>query len=213
MASYLTIEGCASAEIEEKKSRFIAQIAHVETEEAALEFLSAIKAEHRMARHNVYAYILRGSGASDRIRYSDDGEPQKTAGLPTLQVLQHAELTDVIAVVTRYFGGTLLGTGGLVRAYTQATQAAIEAAIEAAILVTISRCIDISLTIPYQLYDQMVRIAADEQAKTISTTYTDTVHLVLRMLEGTQEPLLKKVRELCHGNEQIELSEVFDAAF
>lgn len=209
MASYLTIEGCASAEIEEKKSRFIAQIAHVETEEAALEFLSAIKAEHRMARHNVYAYILRGSGASDRIRYSDDGEPQKTAGLPTLQVLQHAELTDVIAVVTRYFGGTLLGTGGLVRAYTQATQAAIEAAI----LVTISRCIDISLTIPYQLYDQMVRIAADEQAKTISTIYTDTVHLVLRMLEGTQEPLLKKVRELCHGNEQIELSEVFDAAF
>lgn len=209
MASYLTIEGCASAEIEEKKSRFIAQIAHVETEEAALEFLSTIKAEHRMARHNVYAYILRGSGASDRIRYSDDGEPQKTAGLPTLQVLQHAELTDVIAVVTRYFGGTLLGTGGLVRAYTQATQAAIEAAT----LVTISRCIDISLTIPYQLYDQMVRIAADEQAKTISTTYTDTVHLVLRMLEGTQEPLLKKVRELCHGNEQIELSEVFDAAF
>lgn len=209
MASYLTIEGCASAEIEEKKSRFIAQIAHVETEETALEFLSTIKAEHRMARHNVYAYILRGSGASDRIRYSDDGEPQKTAGLPTLQVLQHAELTDVIAVVTRYFGGTLLGTGGLVRAYTQATQAAIEAAT----LVTISRCIDISLTIPYQLYDQMVRIAADEQAKTISTTYTDTVHLVLRMLEGTQEPLLKKVRELCHGNEQIELSEVFDAAF
>lgn len=209
MASYLTIEGCASAEIEEKKSRFIAQIAHVETEETALEFLSVIKAEHRMARHNVYAYILRGSGASDRIRYSDDGEPQKTAGLPTLQVLQHAELTDVIAVVTRYFGGTLLGTGGLVRAYTQATQAAIEAAT----LVTISRCIDISLTIPYQLYDQMVRIAADEQAKTITTTYTDTVHLVLRMLEGTQEPLLKKVRELCHGNEQIELSEVFDAAF
>lgn len=209
MASYLTIEGCASAEIEEKKSRFIAQIAHVETEEAALEFLSTIKAEHRMARHNVYAYILRGSGASDRIRYSDDGEPQKTAGLPTLQVLQHAELTDVIAVVTRYFGGTLLGTGGLVRTYTQATQAAIEAAT----LVTISRCIDISLTIPYQLYDQMVRIAADEQAKTISTTYTDTVHLVLRILEGTQEPLLKKVRELCHGNEQIELSEVFDAAF
>lgn len=209
MASYLTIEGYASAEIEEKKSRFIAQIAHVETEETALEFLSAIKAEHRMARHNVYAYILRGSGASDHIRYSDDGEPQKTAGLPTLQVLQHAELTDVIAVVTRYFGGTLLGTGGLVRAYTQATQAAIEAAT----LVTISRCIDISLTIPYQLYDQMVRIAADEQAKTITTTYTDTVHLVLRMLEGTQEPLLKKVRELCHGNEQIELSEVFDAAF
>ena len=116
MSSYTTIEGRAVAEIEEKKSRFIASLAHVETEEEALAFLEEIRAANRMARHNVYAYILRqgGAGAAGRGRYSDDGEPQKTAGLPTLEVLQHAGLTDVVCVVTRYFGGVLLGTGGLV---------------------------------------------------------------------------------------------------
>lgn len=120
MNSYLTIQDRATAEIEEKKSRFIAQLCHVETEEEALTFLEEIRVEHRMARHNVYAYIIHGEGASERVRYSDDGEPQKTAGLPTLEALKHAGLSDVIVVVTRYFGGTLLGTGGLVRAYTQA---------------------------------------------------------------------------------------------
>lgn len=112
MSSYTTIEGRAVAEIEEKKSRFIASLAHVETEEEALAFLEEIRAANRMARHNVYAYILRqgGAGAAGRVRYSDDGEPQKTAGLPTLEVLQHAGLTDVVCVVTRYFGGVLLGT-------------------------------------------------------------------------------------------------------
>ena len=84
MSEYATISGRSIAEIEEKKSRFIAHLAHVESEEEALSFLEEIKTEHRMARHNVYAYILRGEGASERIRYSDDGEPQKTAGLPTL---------------------------------------------------------------------------------------------------------------------------------
>ena len=109
MSSYTTIEGRAVAEIEEKKSRFIASLAHVETEEEALAFLEEIRAANRMARHNVYAYILRqgGAGAAGRVRYSDDGEPQKTAGLPTLEVLQHAGLTDVVCVVTRYFGGVL----------------------------------------------------------------------------------------------------------
>ena len=141
MTSYTTIAGRATAEIEEKKSRFIASLAHVETEDEALAFLEEIRAANRMARHNVYAYVLRegGAGAQGRVRYSDDGEPQKTAGLPTLEVIQHAGLTDVIAVVTRYFGGVLLGTGGLVRAYTQATQAGIEAAE----LVVVSRCVDI----------------------------------------------------------------------
>ena len=144
MSEYATISGRSIAEIEEKKSRFIAHLAHVESEEEALSFLEEIRTEHRMARHNVYAYILRGEGASERIRYSDDGEPQKTAGLPTLQTLQHAGLTDIACVVTRYFGGTLLGTGGLVRAYTQATQSAIAKSER----VTVSVCIDITLRIP-----------------------------------------------------------------
>lgn len=209
MSEYATIAGRCVAEIEEKKSRFIAHLAHVESEDEALAFLEEIRAEHRMARHNVYAYILRGEGASERIRYSDDGEPQKTAGLPTLQTLQHAGLTDIACVVTRYFGGTLLGTGGLVRAYTQATQAAVSESKR----VTVSVCIDITLRIAYPLYDQMVRIAADCSAKTLDTQYADTVTLMLRMLEGTQEPFLAKVTELCHGQEDITISKPLNAVF
>ena len=207
MSEYATIAGRCVAEIEEKKSRFIAHLAHVESEDEALAFLEEIRAEHRMARHNVYAYILRGEGASERIRYSDDGEPQKTAGLPTLQTLQHAGLTDIACVVTRYFGGTLLGTGGLVRAYTQATQAAISESKR----VTVSVCIDITLRIAYPLYDQMVRISADCSAKTLDTQYADTVTLTLRMLEGTQEPFLAKVTELCNRQEDLTISKPLNA--
>lgn len=209
MSAYVTIEGMATAEIEEKKSRFIAQLAHVETEEEALVFLDEIRTKHRMARHNVYAYVLRGEGASQRIRYSDDGEPQKTAGMPVLQTIQHAGLTDAIVVVTRYFGGTLLGTGGLVRAYTQSTQAGIEAAK----LVTVSRCVDIRLSVPYPQYEQVVRIAADVGAKTLDVVYTDKVDVSLRMLDGTQEPFLLKMTELFRGQEQLEVSEPLDAVF
>lgn len=209
MSEYATISGRSIAEIEEKKSRFIAHLAHVESEEEALSFLEEIRTEHRMARHNVYAYILRGEGASERIRYSDDGEPQKTAGLPTLQTLQHAGLTDIACVVTRYFGGTLLGTGGLVRAYTQATQSAIAKSER----VTVSVCIDITLRIAYPLYDQMVRIAAECNAKTLDTQYADTVTLTLRMLDGTQESFLTKVAELCHGQEDIDISKPLNAIF
>ena len=209
MPEYATIAGRCGAEIEEKKSRFIAHLAHIESEDEALAFLEEIRAEHRMARHNVYAYIVRGEGASERIRYSDDGEPQKTAGLPTLQTLQHAGLTDIACVVTRYFGGTLLGTGGLVRAYTQATQAAISESKR----VTVSVCVDITLRIAYPLYDQMVRIAADYSAKTLDTQYADAVTLTLRMLEGTQEPFLAKVTELCHGQEDITISKPLNAVF
>lgn len=208
MSSYLTIEGRSVAEIEEKKSRFIASLAHVETEDEALAFLNEIRSENRMARHNVYAYILRGSGV-ERMRYSDDGEPQKTAGLPTLQALQHAGLTDVACVVTRYFGGTLLGTGGLVRAYTQATQAAIQAAQ----VVSISRCVDLTVQVAYPLYDQLMHLSAACQAKTLDTRYAEDVTVTFRLLDGTQTPFLTKIDELCRGKGRIEASEPFDAAF
>ena len=211
MTSYTILAGGATAEIEEKKSRFIASLAHVETEDEALAFLEEIRAANRMARHNVYAYVLRegGAGVQGRVRYSDDGEPQKTAGLPTLEVIQHAGLTDVITVVTRYFGGVLLGTGGLVRAYTQATQAGIEAAE----LVVVSRCVDIEVRAAYGKYDQLVRIASDCGAKVLDTVYDDAVTLRLRMLDGTQEPLLLKITELERGQERVRVSEPLEAAF
>ena len=118
MEDYRTVRGTAIGEYEEKKSRFIAQLSFADSEEKAVAFLEQVRAANRTARHNVYAYRLR---EGNRERYSDDGEPAKTAGTPALEVLQHSGLTDLIVVVTRYFGGVLLGTGGLVRAYTTAT--------------------------------------------------------------------------------------------
>ena len=205
MAAYRTIAAPAQAEIVEKKSRFIGQIAPVVTEEEALAFINGVKAEHRMARHNVYAYVLRGG----RIRYTDDGEPAKTAGMPTLEAIQHAGLEDVAVVVTRYFGGVLLGTGGLVRAYTDATKAAIEAAD----VVTVSVCVDIILEVPYGLYEQVCRIAEACQAKLQESDFAENVLLTFRMLDGTQAPFLEKLTELTRGQTEIMVAEPYDAAF
>ncbi|MDO5449109.1 MAG: YigZ family protein [Clostridia bacterium] len=122
--SYLTIEKEASDEFTEKRSRFIGYIKPVSTEAEALEFIEGIKKKHWDAKHNVYAYALK-SGAS---RFSDDGEPQGTAGMPVLDVLQKSNVVDCVIVVTRYFGGILLGGGGLVRAYSHAASIAVAAA-------------------------------------------------------------------------------------
>ena len=205
MAAYKTIAALAEAEIVEKKSRFIGQIAPVATEEEALAFIAEVKATHRMARHNVYAYVLRGG----RVRYTDDGEPAKTAGMPTLEAIQHAGLEDVAVVVTRYFGGILLGTGGLVRAYTDATKAAIEAAD----VVTVSVCVDIILEVPYSLYEQLCRIAEAAGAKLAESDFAENVLLTFRMLDGTQPPFLEKLTELTRGQSEIIVTAPFDAAF
>lgn len=205
-ASYTTIRDRARAEIVEKKSRFIASAAHVETEEEALAFIDEIKTENRMARHNVYAYVLREGG---RVRYTDDGEPQKTAGLPTLEVITHAGLTDIVVVTTRYFGGILLGTGGLVRAYTEAAQASIAAAET----VMVSRCIDIRLTVPYTLYEQVLHNAGSCEAKVQQTDFADEVSLSFRMLEGTEDGFVEKLTELTRGQVPIVISDPFDAVF
>ena len=115
MDSYSTVYTAGTGEIVEKKSRFIAQIFPVSSEEEAFSYLEAVKKEYWDARHHCWAYIIERNPGSERM--SDDGEPAGTAGKPILEVLRGKGLTDVFAVVTRYFGGTLLGTGGLVRAY------------------------------------------------------------------------------------------------
>ena len=197
MSSYTTIEGRAVAEIEEKKSRFIASLAHVETEEEALAFLEEIRAANRMARHNVYAYILRqgGAGTAGRVRYSDDGEPQKTAGLPTLEVLQHAGLTDVACVVTRYFGGVLLGTGGLLRAYTAA---AADALADAGISVV--RCwLACEVSMPYALYEPVRAAVAALGGVVQETQYAAAVTLCALLPEEAGEAFAAQVRDLTAG--------------
>ena len=198
MASYCTTQGRARAEIVEKKSRFIATVQHVETEEEALAFLDEIRSEHRMARHNVYAYVLRENG---RVRYSDDGEPQKTAGMPTLEAIQHAGLTDVAVVVTRYFGGILLGTGGLVRAYTTATQRAIEAAREAGLVVEKTLVVGVEVGVPYAMFDRVRDLAERSGAHVASCDYAADVTLSLVFRAGEETPFVDAMRELMDGQD------------
>ena len=121
---YKTIAHDAHAELVEKKSRFIAAVRPVTTEEQALEFIAAMRSKYYDASHNVYAYII---GVNNIMRYSDDGEPSGTAGIPALEVLKKEELIDVAVVVTRYFGGTMLGAGGLIRAYGSSAKLGIDA--------------------------------------------------------------------------------------
>ena len=123
---YLTISSPASAEIEVRRSRFVCDVAPATSEEAARTFIERVRARSRDARHHCTAYVLGPDGAT--LRSNDDGEPSGTAGAPMLEVLRGRGLTDVAAVVTRWFGGTLLGTGGLIRAYGDAVSAALEQA-------------------------------------------------------------------------------------
>lgn len=142
MPDYQTIRGISTFEYEEKRSRFIASAAFADTEEAALAHLNRIKAANRTARHNVYAYVLREDG---RTRYSDDGEPAKTAGTPVLEAIGHAGLSDVIVVVTRYFGGILLGTG---RAGAGPTPRRHPGALQQAEIVSMRLVTDCAVTVP-----------------------------------------------------------------
>ena len=193
MNSYTTIDGRTVAEIEEKKSRFIASLAHVETEEEALAFLDEIRVANRMARHNVYAYVLRegGAGAAGRVRYSDDGEPQKTAGMPTLEALQHAGLTDVICVVTRYFGGVLLGTGGLVRAYTKA---AADAAAKITKAVMTPGTV-FSAECDYSSAERLAKLIADAGGSVENTVYTENVRYEFFISDTEKQKFTDKLKE------------------
>lgn len=206
MEAYKTIQGTAQARIEEKKSEFIAHAAFADTEEKALAFLNGIRAKHRTANHNVYAYILR-DGA--RMRYSDDGEPAKTSGLPTLEAIRHAGLVDCIVVTTRYFGGTLLGTGGLVRAYTAAANAVLAAAKQ----VTVQVCVRGVLRVEYPLYELAQRLLADAGARLEEVQFADRVTLPFVMLAGGETQLLPKLQELCRGSADIMFSKPYFAPF
>ena len=123
--SYLVPAGYGEGLYEDRRSKFIGEIFPVETPEEAIARIGEVKAKYRDARHHCYAYIIR---EGNYMRYSDDGEPQGTAGMPMLDVLRRENITNVCCVVTRYFGGVLLGTGGLVRAYTKSAQLGLEAA-------------------------------------------------------------------------------------
>lgn len=198
MSDYQTIRGTATFTYEEKRSRFIATAAFADTEEKALKILEAVRAANRTARHNVYAYVLQNG----RMRYSDDGEPAKTAGTPVLECITHAGVSDVIVVVTRYFGGILLGTGGLVRAYT----AAASGALQQAELVSMRLVVDCSLRVPYALFEQAQRTVTEAGAKLEEPVFSDAVQLSWRMPAGQEGMLCQALAELTRGAAQVQVS-------
>ena len=191
MPDYRTIRGTACYTYEEKRSRFIGTVSFADTEEAALGFLNRVRAANRTARHNVYAYVLQ----SGRVRYSDDGEPAKTAGTPVLEAIQHAGVSDVVLVVTRYFGGILLGTGGLVRAYT----AAASGALAAAELVQMRSVVDCALAVPYAQYEPVRRLIEQAGARLEEPEFADRVTLRWRQPAGEEGALCAALDEALRG--------------
>lgn len=166
--NYLTVAKAAVDEFTEKRSRFIGAIQPVSTEEEAQAFIKAKQKEFWDAKHNVYAYVLEGGNLC---RFSDDGEPQGTAGIPVLDVLRKEGLTDCVVVVTRYFGGILLGAGGLVRAYSHGAKIAVDAGG----VVEMRRCLLGEITCDYSQYGWIPAFLAEEGATVTDTRFGEAV--------------------------------------
>ncbi len=174
MAEYKTIKTENSDEFIVKKSRFIGYVRPVKTQQEALDFISEIKTKHWDATHNVYAYVLREGGVR---RFSDDGEPQGTAGIPSLDVLLKEEVTDCCVVVTRYFGGIMLGAGGLVRAYSHGAKIALDAGG----IITMSLCKIVKVKTDYNFYGRLVPLICEEGGIVEDTQFTDNVEVTFRI--------------------------------
>lgn len=168
MQTYITVKGSISAEFIEKRSRFIGYIRHVSSEKEATDFIAEIRQKHWDATHNVYAYVLRENQIK---RYSDDNEPQGTAGIPVLDVLQKNNVTDVVVVVTRYFGGVLLGAGGLVRAYSHSASMALKEIGT----VTMQMCSVCTLSCTYNQYGKIPATIASLDGVVDSSDFADVV--------------------------------------
>ena len=192
MTEYLVPAGFGRGEYTEKRSRFIGQLWPVETEAEALEKLASVRKEYHDARHTCFAYIVRDGGA---VRYGDDGEPQGTAGQPILAVLSGAELTNVCCTVTRYFGGVLLGTGGLVRAYTAAAKAALsDAGVSRMALWRCER-----LHCPYPMYERIRRLLEEREAVTEATEFGADVALEILIRGDRAADFDDALREISAG--------------
>ena len=189
------------AEISEKKSRFIAHIAPAQTEEEAQAFVEKIKKQYWDARHNCWAYSI--GEKQPALRCSDDGEPSGTAGKPMLEVLTGQEIHNVVAVVTRYFGGTLLGTGGFIRAYTKSTQEGIQNS------VVIEKCLGqkISLTCDYTTSGKIQYLTATDHIPVLDTVYTDNVTFEMIIPIEDVGMMEKKFMEASMGKAVLEKGE------
>ena len=191
MDEYLVPTAFGEDEFIEKKSRFIGRLWPVETEEAALEKIQEMKKKHYDATHNCWAYIIK-DGA---IRFSDDGEPGGTAGMPMLQVLQREGLHNCVCVVTRYFGGILLGAGGLVRAYTKGAKIAVDAAGKSMKRVWTV----LYVPCPYTYYERVKLLVGECEGILRNTEFGAEVELELLFAEGMADTFLAKLTDMTAG--------------
>lgn len=202
-APYKIIEYGGTGEIVEKKSRFIADVQTACTEEEASAFIEAQKKRYWDARHHCYAYVLGEQGQT--LRFSDDGEPSGTAGRPILEVLTGSGIRNLVLVVTRYFGGTLLGTGGLVRAYTQAAQAGI-AACQTALM---RYGHELTVETDYNGIGKLQYLLGQRRVPIEESTYTDQVTIVCRVPFEEKDGLLKEITEVTAGTARVHVSDPF----
>ena len=195
MMEYRTIAAPVSASFVEKKSEFIAQLFPARTQEEAVEAIEEVRKQHRRARHNVYAYLLRDGNAS---RYSDDGEPQGTSGAPIVQMLVKEGITNVAVVVTRYFGGIKLGTGGLVRAYTSSAKLALEAAG----IADVREMLVLEVRMAYSYLAKMKNLAG-EFFSVENISYTDSIVMQLSTEPENEERLKAFLADMTAGSARI----------
>ena len=191
MDEYLVPTGFGEDEFTEKKSRFIGRVWPVETEEEALACIQAMKKQHYDATHNCWAYVIKDGP----MRFSDDGEPGGTAGNPMMQVLQRENIYNVCCVVTRYFGGVLLGAGGLVRAYTKGAKIAIDAAGK-----SMKRVWSVLyIPCPYTYYERMKLEVAAFGGIIRDTQFTSEVELEILVAQADAKPFLDKITDMTSG--------------
>lgn len=201
---YITLKGEGSAEFEEKKSLFIGNAKHVETEDEAMDFIKSVKKQYPDATHNCWGYILKRGIIA---RYSDDGEPQGTAGLPILESIRKNGVDDAVVVVTRYFGGILLGAGGLVRAYSHAAKIGLEAAE----IVTYEKYTEFTLECSYADHRRLMSVFPSYGVITDDTEFCDFVHMRLAVKRSLFDSLCAKINEFSGGRCHAEnISERFD---
>jgi len=197
MESYTTILNEACFEYEDRKSVFIGNAAPVKTEEEALSFISYIKKKYPDARHHVYAYVLRENSI---MRFSDDREPQGTAGMPTLDAIRKNGCTDTVVVTIRYFGGTLLGTGGLVRAYS----AAACGALNNAQIITYDLYTTLNIKVGYSDYQKLTPYISSEKFRVKETKYLDNVVIIGSISSNEAGEFVTKIVEVTSGRAEIE---------
>ena len=198
MTEYYIPTAPGDTEYVEKRSRFLGTVRHVESEEEARAFIDAMKKQYHDARHNCWCYLLKNGV----LRYSDDGEPQGTAGQPMLNVFQKEGVTDAVCVVTRYFGGVLLGAGGLCRAYTKSAKDALDAAG----ISVVRRWTEVKIPCPYNLFAQVSQEVESAGGVVTDTEYAADVTLTALLPEGTEGDFQTRLSDLSAGNLSAEVT-------